>query len=101
MPGAARIEFAGTSWASGCAAEIFRDRQLMAACSAQNCFRISLIAEPNGRWVISLSRMTFEAREPLTAAFEFDRDYIEFAMPVDAAGVGIDIDTADRFTVGS
>ena len=35
--------------------------------------------------------MTFKTRIPMPAAFEFDRNDIELAMPMRTAGLGIDI----------
>jgi hypothetical protein len=89
----ARIESAPARGARRAALKILRYRKLVAARTAQNCFGVTLTGGPNFSIVIGDRLVTFKARKPMAAAFEFYRDYIEFAVPVGAPGLLINVYT--------
>ena len=65
----------------------------MPAGTAEDRLLAELIHRPDRGMVIGQLRMTFEARIPSAAAFEFDGDDVERGVPMRAADPGIDIDT--------
>ena len=83
------IELRRTGRACRAAIEILVYGKLNSALSAQNSFFVELRGRPN---LCGMAQMAFEACKPLAAAFELDRYYIEFAVPVDAARLRINAD---------
>jgi hypothetical protein len=67
----------------------------MTARTADDGFFISLGDGPNCGFVINRLAVAIETRKPITTAFEFDRDDIEFAVPMSAARCCIDINAVD------
>ena len=65
--------------------QIFVDRKLMSARAAHDRFPIEFRSRPDGRIVIRDGGMTFKARIPTAAAFEFDRDDVQRRVPMPAA----------------
>ena len=75
----------------------------MAAGAAENCLFVELFFRPHGRFVIGDLRVTLKTRIPTIAAFEFDRDDVEVAVPVSAASlianiISKNLDAIDRST---
>ena len=90
----AGIEFAFAFRADRIAVKILPYRKLMPARSAQDRFCFSLVFRPKRCFVISLRRMTLEARKPLAAALEFYRNDVKIGLPMNTSGLSIDIDTS-------
>lgn len=67
----------------------------MAARTAEHRILGKLPAGPNICRMVCDRGMAFKTGVPLQAAFESDRDYVLFGMPVRAARLRIDIDTAN------
>lgn len=99
MASAAGIKTAAATRADRFACEILVDGQLSAATAAQNSARVEFIACPNSWLVSGACGVTFIARKPLLAAFEFDGDNIELAVIVGAARLGVNFGADDALAV--
>jgi len=84
---AARIKSGFASWAGRVATEVFIYRKLIAAVPTQNCFLAKLGVPPDLSRVIRGFLMTFKARKPQSAAFEFNGDDIKIAVVMKTAGL--------------
>lgn len=80
MISAIRIEITVAIRANRITAEIFRNRQLMSANSAQNRTRIVFIRIPNLRRMSNAFGVAFVTRKPIAAAFKFNGDYVNIAL---------------------
>ncbi len=96
-----RIEICIAVRANISAIHIFRDRQLLSANSAKNRFCFKLIRFPNFRPVRRAFPMTFKTRKPVAAAFELNRNYIKFAVPMFASRLFINFDAVNFFAVNN
>ena len=95
----ARIELSTAFRASRIAVEIFGDRKLVPARSAENRFRVKFVFRPNFGFVSGRFRMTFKTRKPPPAAFELDRDDVQLRMPMSAASLSIYVNTLDLYAM--
>ena len=73
------------------ALEIFGNRQLTTAISAQNRLRFKFVQFPNFRQMIGTFRVTLETRKPIAATFEFNGDNIGFAFVMSAPRLRVNI----------
>lgn len=80
MKGAFRVEIALAIRANRIASEIFRDRQLMSANSAQNRACFVFVRIPNLRRMSSAFGVAFVTRKPIAAAFKFNGDHVHIAL---------------------
>ena len=75
---AARVELGRAVRTCGIRRKILIDLQLMPAYAAKHRLLRELARRPNSRFVISRRGVAVEARIPPSAAFEFDRDDVEW-----------------------
>lgn len=69
----------------------------MSAGTAEDGLLVKFPGRPNFWFVIGNGSMTFEARIPTLAAFEFDRDNVEGCAIVLTASIWIDVKAKHRF----
>ena len=92
-----RIKIAAAIRANRIAAEIFRNRQLMPANSAQNRARFLFSQIPNSRRMIRTFGVAFVTRKPLVAAFKFNGDDINVAVIMRASRLRINANPTNFF----
>jgi len=95
MPGAAGVELPAATRTNGSGAEIFTNRELIAARTAQNGLLIKLLLRPARCGVICAFVVTLIAWKPFAAAGKLDRDDVVRRVIMRAARFKIDIDAVD------
>lgn len=92
---AAGIEARAASWALRSTLQIFIDGKFSSARSAEHSFAVPLRARPNGKFVARQFNVAIFAGVVNAAALHFDGDDIECAAVVPAAGLRVEINSAD------
>lgn len=99
MLGTIRVKITPALRANRITTEIFRDRQLMSANSAQNRPRSVFIQTPNLCRMIRTFGVTLETRKPIAATFELDRNNINVFVIMTATSLFINADAVNFFVV--
>lgn len=99
MIGAFRVEITVAIRANRIASEIFRNRQLMSANSAQNRSSFVFVRIPNFRRMISAFGVAFVTREPIAAAFKFNGDHVHIALVMRTPRLRVNAATVNFFAV--
>ena len=94
------VEFAPAARTGRIACFVFVDREMVAARAAEHRQLVAVFNRPNLIEMIRDLAMTLETRKPPAAAFEFDRDDIQFGLEMRASSFGVDIDAKYVFTMG-
>ena len=95
MPGAAGVELPAATRTNGSGAEIFTNRELIAARTAQNGLLIKLLLRPARHGVICAFVVTLITWKPFATAGKLDRNDVVKRLMMGAARFTIDFDAID------
>lgn len=95
MIAATRIESGPTMRAARVALQVGVDGELRAAVTTENSLVVPFGARPGFDGMASQGVVTVLTSIKMAAALHFDGDDIEWGVVVEAAGLGIEVETAD------